>query len=799
MIRHGSYDVAPWEVRERTLDLDVLAQSESVFALSNGHIGLRGNLDEGEPFGLPGTYLNGFYETMPLPYAEAGYGYPESGQSVVNATNGKIIRLLVADEPFDLRYGRLGRHERTLDLRAGTLTRQVEWTSPTEDAVKLHTTRLVSLAQRAIAAIEYIVEPVDKPLRVVLQSELVANEPMPRDERDALDVELDQPPRPDPRGAMLQGALESERHGTHDLRAILVHRTKSSELRMAAGYDHVIECAHDLQTASQSEPDFARTTFSAQIEPGIAAASGQVHRLRLVGATVDAGAPRPGLGRRWPRRKHTGWEDLVRLQREYLDEFWERADVEIEGEPRLQQALRFGMFHVLQSGARNEGRAIPAKGLTGSGYDGHAFWDTETFVLPMLTYALPAAARDALRWRHSTLDEGAAPRGAARARGGRLSRGGRSRARSARATGRRAPPHSMSTPTSPTPSRSTSTRQVTTDFIDDCGGELLVQTARLWRSLGHHDSRGNFRIDGVTGPDEYSAVADNNVFTNLAARRNLLDAADAVERRPELAHTLSVNAEEAAAWRDAANAMTVPYDEALGVHPQSEGYTDHAPWNFDDTPEDAYPLFLHYPYFDLYRKQVVKQADLVLALALFGDRFTAERKGARLRLLRAADRARLVAVGVHAGGDRGRGRPPRPRLRLHDRGRAHGPRRPRAQLARRRPHGLPRGRLGRRGGRASAACGISAASSPSCPGCPDQLTRLRYRLGFQGRVLEVVVTSKQATYTLHSGEPLKILHHGEEIEVSETETVERPIPHLRPGKQPRQPPHREPFSARGTG
>ena len=153
-----------------------------------------------------------------------------------------------------------------------------------------------------------------------------------------------------------------------------------------------------------------------------------------------------------------------------------------------------------------------------------------------------------------------------------------------------------------------------------------MQTARLWRSLGHHDSRGNFRIDGVTGPDEYSAVADNNVFTNLAARRNLLDAADAVERRPELAHTLSVNAEEAAAWRDAANAMTVPYDEALGVHPQSEGYTDHAPWNFDDTPEDAYPLFLHYPYFDLYRKQVVKQADLVLALALFGDRFTADEK-----------------------------------------------------------------------------------------------------------------------------------------------------------------------------
>ena len=300
MIRHGAYDVAPWEVRERTLDLEVLAQSESCFALSNGHIGLRGNLDEGEPFGLPGTYLNGFYETIPLPYAEAGYGYPESGQSVVNATNGKIIRLLVADEPFDLRYGRLGSHERTLDLRAGTLTREVEWTSPTEDTVKLHTTRLVSFAQRAIAAIEYIVEPVDKPLRVVLQSELVANEPMPRDERGALDVELDQLPRPDPRSAMLQGALESERHGTHDLRAILVHRTKAQRAadgrglrprgRVRARPADGLPVRARLRAHDLLGPDRAR----------LAAAARQVHRLRLVGAAVHARAPRPGLG--GPRR-----------------------------------------------------------------------------------------------------------------------------------------------------------------------------------------------------------------------------------------------------------------------------------------------------------------------------------------------------------------------------------------------------------------------------------------------------------------------------------------------------------------
>ena len=178
MIRQRVFEVEDWAVRESRLDLDVLAQSESVFALSNGHIGIRGNLDEGEPHGLPGTYLNGLYEARPLPYAEAGYGYPESGETVVNVTNGKLIRLLVGDALFDIRYGELRSHDRVLDLRAGTLEREVEWVTPTGQPVRIRSTRFVSFAQRAIAAISYEVEPLEGTARVVLQSELVANEPI---------------------------------------------------------------------------------------------------------------------------------------------------------------------------------------------------------------------------------------------------------------------------------------------------------------------------------------------------------------------------------------------------------------------------------------------------------------------------------------------------------------------------------------------------------------------------------------------------------------------------------------------
>src|SRR5882724_11445003 len=158
MIEEPPFRTEPWLVRESALDLSILAQSESIFALANGHLGLRGNLDEGEPYGLPGTYLNGVYELRPLPYAEAGYGYPESGQTVINVTNGKVIRLLVDDEPLDVRYGELVSHERTLDFRAGVLERQLHWISPAGQAVKVRTTRLVSFTQRSIAAICYEVE-----------------------------------------------------------------------------------------------------------------------------------------------------------------------------------------------------------------------------------------------------------------------------------------------------------------------------------------------------------------------------------------------------------------------------------------------------------------------------------------------------------------------------------------------------------------------------------------------------------------------------------------------------------------
>jgi alpha,alpha-trehalose phosphorylase len=779
MIRHSSFPAEPWAVRETGLDLSVLAQSESIFALSNGHLGLRANLEEGEPHGLPGTYLTSFYEEHPLPYAEPGYGYPEVGHTLVNVTNGKVIRLLVDDESFDVRYGRLRAHERILDMRAGVLRRQAEWVSPAGQAVRLSSVRLVSFAQRAIAAILYEVEPLDTPARLVVQSELVANEPLPEAVQG------------DPRASSGMGsALRSEFYSDHDARVVLVHSTKQSGLRMAAGMDHIVEGQSATQTSAESSEDLGRVTVATELEPG--------QRLRLVkflgyGWSGQRSLPsvRDQVEAALAAARRTGWEELLAAQRAYLDDFWEGADVELEGDTELQQAVRFALFHILQAGARAEGRAIPAKGLTGPGYDGHTFWDTETFVLQPLTYTVPQAAGDALRWRHTALD-------LAREQAKVLGLEGASfpwRTIRGQAISGYWP-------------ASTAAFHINADIADavvryrsatgddaferEVGLELLVETARLWLSIGHHDGYRGFRIDGVTGPDEYSAIADNNVYTNLMAQKNLIEAANAAERHAERARELGVGPEEVAAWREAAQAMLIPYDEAIGVHPQAEEFTDHAFWAFAHTRPDQYPLLLHFHYWDLYRKQVVKQADLVLALYLRGDAFSAEEKArnfeyyealtvrdsslsAFVQAVVAAEVGHLELAYDYFG--------EAATLDLDD-------------INHNTRDGVHLASLA--GAWIAAVAGFGGmrdheGSLSFAPRLPRQLSRLVFHLRFRGRSIRVEVGHRQASYILLRGDPLDVAHYGTVITLASDEVATRPVPPSLPRRSPHQPPGRAPF------
>ncbi|GAB2871642.1 glycosyl hydrolase family 65 protein [Streptomyces deserti] len=781
MIAQRAYAVEPWTVRETELNLDVLAQSESVFALSNGHVGWRGNLDEGEPHGLPGSYLNGVFELHPLPYAEAGYGYPESGQTAIDVTNGKVLRLLVDDEPFDLRYGRLVKHERTLDLRRGVLERSCEWTSPAGSTVRVRSTRLVSLTQRAIAAVAYEVEPVDSRTRVVVQSELVANESLPS-------------PDGDPRAAKaLKSPLEPEEDLASGNRLRLVHRTRRSGLRVAVAADHVVTGPERTTTSSESNVDVARLTITSVLDPG------QSLRVEKLVAHGWSGArSRPAMSDQveaaLAAAGHSGWQGLLEDQQAYLDDFWARADVEVDGDEEIQQAVRFALFHVLQAGARAEQRAIPAKGLTGSGYDGHAFWDTEAFVLPLLTYTEPKAAAEALRWRQNTLD-------AARERAAQLGLCGA-------AFPWRTIEGSEGSAYWPAGTAAFHVNADIADAVvryvaatgDECferevGVELLVETARLWRSLGHHDDRGTFHIDGVTGPDEYSAIADDNTYTNLMARANLLAAADACKRHPDEAARLGVDEEESAAWRDAAEAMHVPYNDELGVHEQHAGFTRYQRWDFDRTGPDQYPLMLHFPYFDLYRKQVVKQADLVLAMYTCGSFFQEfydeeqiARNFAYYEPLTVRDSSLSACVQAVVAAQAGH----------LDLAYAYT-----AEAALMDLHNLQHNT--RDGLHIASLAGtwmalVAGFGGMRCedgalrfaPRLPAKFSRLAFTVRFLGRCLRVELAADRATYTLRSGLPLTIRHHGEELTVREDAPVERPVPAVRPRPVPEQPPHRRP-------
>ncbi|MDP8925780.1 MAG: family 65 glycosyl hydrolase [Actinomycetota bacterium] len=784
MSQHRSFPPEPWAIRETELDLSTLAQSEALFALSNGHIGLRANLEEGEPHGLPGSYLNSFYETWPMPHAEAGYGYPEVGQTLVNVTNGKIIRLLVDDEPFDVRYGRLRDHERVLDLRAGVLRRRAEWVSPAGQAVQVSSVRLVSFAQRAVAAILYEVEPLGAPARLVVQSELVTNEPLPAAVQG------------DPRASSGVGsALRSEFFSDRVARVVLVHTTKESGLRMAAGMDHVVEGPPATQTTAESSEDLGRVTVATELEPG--------QRLRLVkflgyGWSSRRSLPsvRDQVEAALAAARRSGWEGLLAAQRDYLDDFWDRADVELEGDAELQQAIRFALFHVLQAGARAEGRAISAKGLTGPSYDGHTFWDTETFVLQPLTYTVPHVAGDALRWRHATLD-------LARERAKILGLDGASfpwrTIRGQSISGYWPASTAAFHINSGIADAIVRYHAATGDdaFEREVGLALLVETARLWRSLGHHDAHGRFRIDGVTGPDEYSAIADNNVYTNLMAQKNLWEGADAVERHPDRAQDLGVGSEEATAWRDAARAMLVPYDKALGVHPQDEQFTEHMVWDFAHTGPNQYPLMLHFHYFDLYRKQVVKQADLVLALWLRGDAFSPEAKArdfeyyepltvrdsslsAFAQAVVAAEVGHLELAYDYFG-----------EAALLDLGNFHRNTRDGVHLA------------SLAGAWIAAVAGFGGmrdhgGSLSFAPHLPQQLSRLTFRLCFRGRRIRVEVDHQRTRYTLLRGAPLDVAHHGAPVTLAPDEPVTRPVPKPSVRKAPAQPPGRAPPRRRST-
>ncbi len=619
-----------WRILETRWTDGFSTRGETALALSNGYLGVRGCPDEGVPVHAPGTFVNGFHETWPIVHAEDAFGLARIGQTIVNVPDATVIELYVDDEPLFLPTARTPEYLRVLDMRNGILTRDLLWSTSSGKHVRVRSTRLVSFEHRHVLAVSYEVT-VDRPAPVVVRSRVV-------NRSNGLPGGAGAPHQVDPRlGTRLdRRVLDPQLVEDANGRLLLGYRTVNSGMTLAVGVDHVLDVSSPHEVELSADPDDSEFVLTVAAEPGT-----PIRMVKYVAYQTSRGTPVDELAKRChgtlDRVSGAGFEALLAQQRACLDRFWDRADVTLEDTVRhpvrMQQAVRWNLFHLAQATWRAEGAGIPAKGLTGDAYDGHYFWDTETWVLPFLAYTQPRIARNLLRFRHSML-----PSARVRAREldlqgalfpWRTIRGDEASASYQAGTAQ----FHLNADIACAIRRYIDVRG-DTGFIAETGGEILVETARAWHDLGFYGDDDRFHIHGVTGPDEYTAMVDDNAYTNLMARLKLNYAATAMRRlaegQPEafrrLTGELELEPSELDDWDRAADRMYIPHDPHRGITPQDATFLSHERWDLEATPSEEFPLLLHHHPLTIYRRQVLKQADVVMAMLLLGNEFTLEQK-----------------------------------------------------------------------------------------------------------------------------------------------------------------------------
>ncbi|MBO0845189.1 MAG: beta-phosphoglucomutase family hydrolase [Nocardioides sp.] len=756
----------PWQLVEREPNPEDTGRTESLFAVSNGYLGIRGSYSEGQPAYHHATLLNGFHETWPIVYPEAAFGLATTGQTVVPVPDGTAIRLFIDEDPVSLTTTEVREYKRTLNMAAGTLDRTVTYQLPRGARIRVDTTRFVSLTHRHLACIRYDLTILDAPdgtggtgvpTDLIISSELVTRPPVITNPED------------DPRRtrSLAEDSLRPDGERVDGVRVTRMYRTAGSRLAVAAAMDHTYDPASLSHIRTRVDQDRASVVFAVQ------AAAGQTVTLTKWLAYHDGPGDSEGLANRAAvtlyRAITAGHPAALDEHQNEVARFWTNSDVEWRGSQAAQQALRFSLFALLQGTARSEGHGVPAKGQTGTGYEGHYFWDTEIYLLPFLIHTNPSVARSLLMHRIEALPAA------------------RERARQVSCEGALFPWRTINgEEASPMYAAGTAQYHINADIayalnqyvqvtgdvdlLYRHGTELLVETARMWASLGFFSDRldGEFVIHRVTGPDEYSTVVDNNLFTNLMAAENLRTAADAVatlrtqesDLYDRLVARTGLTLDEPELWRRAAERMHIPYDERASVHMQDDGFLDLKPWDFAATPAEKYPLLLSHHPLVIYRHQVIKQADVVLATVLLPDRFSAEERRRIFEYYDAVttgDSSLSECIQAIAAADAGKYRTAEEYL-IDAQG---------VDLA------DTAGNL-RDGLHLASAAGTWMAvvygfggyrwrTREFSPMLPTRAQQIRFPLRLQGSVLEVSIEPDLVTYSIRSGEPVTARHQGKEF------------------------------------
>jgi alpha,alpha-trehalose phosphorylase len=625
--------VQTWQLTENSFDPETNFVHETLFALGNGYIGIRGGheeafLDKGEN-SQDSTFINGFYESQPLHYPESAYALAKEHQFMLTVPNGKRINFSLDNENFDLFQGKIDKYQRSVDFRTGILCRTIEWTSPSGHKIIVNSRRLVSFKTKNLFAIEYEIKSVNFSGTLALQSIL---------DGQLRDADIESEPR--------YGAAVAAIGGRHfDLLSVeteenflaLVQRTRNSKLMLVSAIEMELTCpgADTIKPEQSSNKERVEEAYSIKVK------AGETVKLTKYGAYFTSrDNPEtellPLAKKALKEARRTGFDNLVTEQKEFLTDFWHHADLEITGDDDLQQGVRFNQYHLLQSVGRDGKTSIAAKGLTGEGYGGHYFWDAETYALPFYLYTKPEIAKRMLEYRYSILDK-------ARLRAREMShdKGALYTWRtiageecSAYYPGGTAQYHINADIAYAIKQYYEATADE--DFMLRCGAEMILETARIWIGIGSYIARKNdqFCINEVTGPDEYTAMVDNNFYTNAMAQMHLKFAAFLAAKlkneHPKdfnrISKSMDLSTEEPKEWLRAADAMYLPYDKELGIHEQDDTFLSKKKWDFNEMSRPSHNLPLHYHYLVIYRHQVCKQADVLLALFLLGNQYTLEEK-----------------------------------------------------------------------------------------------------------------------------------------------------------------------------
>lgn len=613
------YAVEDWSVREDALNEENSFRSETIFALSNGFFGTRGTLEELPPpdgLGLEGNFVNGFYESEPIRYGEKGYAFPDVSQTMLNVPNGKVVELAVDGRPLALTMDRIEEHHRSLLLERGCTSRTTIYTLEDGRRIRVEAIRFASMTRKNLLCCRYRVTPLNFSGRITVTRLVDGNV---RNSTEKTNARIDYGPY----GQVLRETARRFFPGG----CLLEHEVNRTKFHLVTG----LAVRTEQPSSGEAEDRAASAGAAFQFE----AACGQTIGLdSWVCYFASTDTPEEDLQELaascLEQAQKDGWDVLEQEQADYYAAFWKRADIRILGDDRLQQGIRFDLFHLLQGAGRDGKTNIGAKCLTGEGYEGHAFWDTEMYALPFFLYNEPEVARSFIEFRYRTLNQA------------------RERARQMDCEGALFPWRTINgREASPYFPAGTAQYHINADVAyavyqywkitgDDemlrtMGAEILWETARFWLSFGvFSECRGGaFCLNCVTGPDEFTALVNNNCYTNMMAQANLRAAVEAAEAMrcgypgdwQALCARCGFREEELDAFTRAADRMYIPYDEERGIFWQDDSFAQKKPLDIPALPPEKRPIADHMHFLTLYRLQVLKQADTLLAMMVLSERF----------------------------------------------------------------------------------------------------------------------------------------------------------------------------------